>query len=92
VTLNDCEEEQEASAMQNTPQNTPRLDNGIPQHLLEQPAVCAECGLQVSTQQIADTCDLCGAPRCRSCASQAGDPADAIHAGGYICSSCAAED
>lgn len=78
--------------MQNMPQNTPHLDSGIPQHLLEQPTVCAECGLQVNTQQLADTCDLCGAPRCRSCAIQTGDQADALHTGGYICSSCAAED
>lgn len=73
-------------------QNTPHLDSGIPQYLLREPAICAECGLPVSVQQIADDCDLCGAPRCRSCASQAGDQASASQRGSYICSSCAAEE
>lgn len=77
-------------------QNTPHLDSGIPQHLLGEPVICAECGLQVSAQQIADSCDLCGAPRCRSCANEAGDQASdqasANQGGGYICSSCAAEE
>ena len=81
--------------MQN-PQNTPPLDSGILQHLLREPVICAECGLQVGAQQIADSCELCGAPRCRSCASQAGDrTSDQVSAnqgGGYICSSCAAEE
>ena len=72
-------------------QNTPYLDSGIPQYLLREPAICAACGLQVSARQIADNCDLCGAPRCRSCASQAGDQASASQPDGYICPSCAAE-
>ena len=73
-------------------QNTPHLDSGTSEHLLREPTICAECGLPISSQQIADSCDLCGAPRCRSCASRAGDQVSARSLGGYICSSCAAEE
>lgn len=63
------------------------LDITPAQHILEQPVLCAECGLQIGSNQLADECDLCGAPRCRACATEAGDSLD----GRYICSACAAE-
>ncbi|HEX8995881.1 MAG TPA: hypothetical protein VF812_07615 [Ktedonobacterales bacterium] len=66
----------------------PYLDPGSAQHILEQPMMCAECGLQMRSDQIADECELCGAPRCRACAAQqAGDSVG----GRYICSACAAD-
>ena len=74
--------------MQNTPQTNPIL----PQRILEQPIVCAECGLQVTSSQVADECELCGAPRCRACAAEAGDQTGAKLSGGYVCSSCATAD
>lgn len=69
----------------------PHLDTETPQHLFEQPAMCAECGLQVRASQIADECELCGAPRCQNCARVAGDRAGASLSGAYICSACAAD-
>jgi len=50
--------------------------------------ICAECGLQIGQNQLADECELCGAPRCRACAAAAGDNLAAP----YICSACAAEE
>ncbi len=67
---------------------TPQPNINLPQRILEQPMVCAECGLQMRSDQLADECELCGAPRCRSCASAAGG----AFAAPYICSACAAED
>ncbi len=69
------------------------LNSGYQQQVYDQPHMsppleCAECGLQISTQEIADECDLCGAPRCRSCASAAGTTVGDR----YICSACADED
>lgn len=69
------------------------LNSGYQQQVYDQqnltpPMECAECGLQVNAQQIADECDLCGAPRCRSCANTVGP----IVGGRYICSACAAEE
>lgn len=60
----------------------------IPQRILAQPVVCAECGLQVDRSQITDECELCGAPRCRRCADAAGP----TRMTPYICSACAADD
>jgi hypothetical protein len=68
-------------------QDMSHLDTGVPQRIFEQPTMCAECGLQIGSDQLADECELCGAPRCRACAREAGEsPAD-----GYICSTCAIE-
>lgn len=80
-------EEQETPTMQ----NTPYPESDIPERIFEQPTICAECGLQISASQRADECDLCGAPRCRACANQAGDGTSASAPGGYICSACAAD-
>lgn len=75
-------------------QDMSHLDIGIPQHILAPPIMCGECGLQIGSEQRADECELCGAPRCRDCATSAGDSAALLARGpgGYICSSCAAED
>lgn len=73
--------------------NMSSLNSGYQQQVYDQPHLippleCAECGLQVSAQQVADECDLCGAPRCRACADAAG-----ITVGGrYICPTCATEE
>lgn len=61
---------------------------GIPQRIMGQPMICAECGLQIGLNQLADECELCGAPRCRACAAEAGGNL----ASPYICSACAAEE
>jgi hypothetical protein len=63
-------------------------DTGITQRIVEPPFICAECGMQITSAQIADECEMCGSPRCRTCAAEAGDSIE----GHYICSSCAAED
>ncbi len=67
--------------------DTPQPNIKPPQHILEQPMICAECGLQIGSDQLADECEICGAPRCRACAAAAGDQL----ADPYICSDCAAE-
>lgn len=66
----------------------PQPNISLPQRILEQPMLCAECGLQIRSDQLADECELCGAPRCRSCAGATGG----AQAAPYICSACAAED
>jgi hypothetical protein len=68
-------------------QDMSHLDTGVPPHIFEQPTLCAECGLQIGSDLLADECELCGAPRCRSCAREAGGSL----ADGYICSDCAVE-
>jgi hypothetical protein len=83
-------EEQETDTMQPM-QDTPHPESAIPQRLLQQPTMCAECSLLIGANQLADECELCGAPRCRACANEAGDGASARSTGGYICSACAAE-
>jgi hypothetical protein len=85
--LAEAVEEQETPTMQ----QTPYPESGIPQQIFEQPGMCAECGLQIGANQFADECELCGAPRCRACATQAGDGVSAGSAGRYICSACAAD-
>lgn len=72
--------------------NTPYPESDIPERIFAQPTLCAECGLPIGASQLADECDLCGAPRCRACANQAGDQASAHTMGAYICSACAADD
>ena len=72
-------------------QNIPHPDTVVPQRIFEQPLMCAECGLPIGTNQMADECELCGAPRCRACAAEAGDQARADSSSGYICSTCAAD-
>ena len=67
--------------------DTSQPTTGIPQGILAQPMICAECNLQIGVGQLADECELCGAPRCRACAQEAGDSLAAP----YICSACAAE-
>ena len=67
--------------------DTGYLDTNSARRIMEQPKVCAECGLEMSAGQIADECEMCGAPRCRDCAAGAGDSLD----GHYICSACAAD-
>ena len=59
-----------------------------PQRMLAQPVICAECGLQVDRSQITDECELCGAPRCRACATAAGT----TRMMPYICSACATDE
>ncbi len=73
-------------------QNTPHMEPIPIQHILEQPIVCAECGLQMTSRQVADECELCGAPRCRACATAAGDQTGTKLSGGYVCSTCATAD
>lgn len=68
--------------------DTPQTNINVPRHILEQPMLCAECGLQIRSDQLADECELCGAPRCRACAGAAGGSLTAP----YICSACADED
>lgn len=59
-----------------------------PEHAaLHPPMICAECGLPINSEQLADECELCGAPRCHTCAGAEGMSL----AGSYICSDCAAE-
>ena len=72
--------------MPDMPGDMPQLDPGATQPIPAPPVMCAECGMQISSTQLADECELCGAPRCRACATAAGD------SGRYICSACAAEE
>jgi hypothetical protein len=62
-------------------------DQAPDRSILHPPMICAECGLPINTEQLADECELCGAPRCRTCASAEG----VSLAGPYVCSDCAAE-
>lgn len=61
--------------------SAPRVGDVAPE---ESAQVCAECGLLYTTSDLVDSCDSCGAPRCRSCAARAGDSG-----GVYICTTCA---
>lgn len=63
--------------------SAPRPDEVAPEESAE---VCAECGLLFAAADMEDSCDSCGAPRCRSCALRAGDSG-----GVYICTTCATD-